>query len=121
MTADRTQPSPLLRLFRDNGQAEVGYRAFGGLHDTERPAFLDVRRKDGTGELIPYAHIVRVAYSGDTLVSLVCTGGPVTFEGRNLGELLRRLQMREAGFVQEFDAGRWEMPEEAVAVVSSIR
>lgn len=105
MTGSSDIPAPIIRLVHDSGQPEEeGYRPWGTARDGEKPLFLDLRRADGTGEMIAYAYVMRVAYSGDSLVSLICTGGTaITIEGQGLGEFVRRLQAQEIAFVQEVD------------------
>lgn len=83
---------------------EGAYQPWGSSRDGSRPAFLDLRRADGTGEMIAYPYIIRIAYSGDSLISLICVGGQaVTIEGLGLGELVRQLQAQAVAFVQEID------------------
>lgn len=105
MTGSRNIPAPIIQLVRDSRRPEEAYRPWGTARGTKSPLFLDLRRADGTGDMIAYAHVVRIAYSGDSLVSLVCAGGTaIAIEGQGLGELVRRLQTQEITFVQEFDA-----------------
>ena len=109
----------------DSGQPEEeGYRPWGTARDGEKPLFLDLRRADGTGEMIAYAYVMRVAYSGDSLVSLICAGGiAFTIEGQGLGELVRRLQAQEIAFVQEVDPKQGPCPttkEPAIFAISFV-
>ena len=109
MTGSSDIPAPIIRLVHDAEPAETeGYRPWGTARDGEKPLFLDLRRADGIGEMIAYAYVMRIAYSGDSLVSLICAGGTAfTIEGQGLGELVHRLQAQEVAFMQEFDEKRW--------------
>ena len=124
MTGSSDIPAPIIRLVHDSGQPEEGYRPWGTARDGEKPLFLDLRRADGTGEMIAYAYVMRVAYSGDSLVSLICAGGiAFTIEGQGLGELVRRLQAQEIAFVQEVDPKQGPCPttkEPAIFAISFV-
>lgn len=102
MTGSSDIPAPIIRLVHDAEPAEAeGYRPWGSARDGEKPLFLDLRRADGAGEMIAYAYMMRVTYSGDSLVSLICAGGTAfTIEGQGLGKLVRRLQAQEIAFVK---------------------
>ena len=124
MTGSSGIPAPIIHLVHDSGQPEEGYRPWGTARDGEKPLFLDLRRADGTGEMIAYAYVMRVAYSGDSLVSLICAGGTAfTIEGQGLGELVRRLQAQEIAFVQEVDPKQGPCPttkEPAIFAISFV-
>lgn len=100
---------------------EGAYQPWGSSRDGSRPAFLDLRRADGTGEMIAYPYIIRITYSGDSLISMLCIGGQVvTIEGQGLGELVRRLQVQEVAFVHEFDSAKSETFTLTSAIVREI-
>ena len=121
MTADGTAPGSVVRLAKD-GEPE-GYRAFTVARD-DRPVFLDVEGRDGSGELLPYRAILSVAYTalqgGVWLVTLTSPGSATLIEGRHLGELVRRLKLGDVDAIHEFDPQRWPEPAEGTAVVTGL-
>ncbi len=79
-------------------------------------AMLDVRRKDGSGEVIRYSHLIRLSYSTDRLLSLVATDCIITLEGAGLDSLRERLQRQEVAYLQEGGTGPGDMRLERVSV-----
>ena len=88
------------------------------------PPLIDIRRADGSGKLVPYRFVMDIPYTtlndGRMLISLLSPSQTVTLEGRNLNELLLRLQNCEIVHLQEFDPKRWPLPEVAAPIISLI-
>lgn len=118
MTADGDTPTPRIHLAKD-GEPE-GYRAFTTTRD-DRPVFLDVEGRDGSGQLLPYRALLSVAYTGFKngvwLVTLTTPGHAVLIEGRHLREMVRRLKLNDVEAIHEFDPQRWPEPPDSEPIV----
>lgn len=101
-----------------------GYQAYG-LTVSRQAAMLDLRwwtaRNHAQGEIISYSYLVKMLYTGDDYLSLVTSSSVIAIEGKNLGELRRRIAAREVEFVQMFNPNVWDAPEEGAPIVTSIQ
>ena len=73
-------------------QDEVIYQACGLDKTGDRQTGIRIHDSNGTIELISYAYVMRVICTSHQFLSLICTDGIVTFEGRNLTALIELIQ-----------------------------
>lgn len=118
-TGPGAEPAPETR----SEEAE-GYLAYGVTRG-QQAAMLDLRwwtaRSHAQGEMINYAYLVKMLYTGDDYLSLVTSSSVIAIQGKNLGELRRRIATREVEFVQMFNPNVWDAPDEGAPIVTSIQ
>ena len=98
------------------------YRALAG-KDNQRKARLDIRRKDGMAHAVGYNFIVEICYDrkGYTGILLVLTTMLVKIKGRGLRPIVDALKLGTCEFIQEYDPGEFDPPDDAGApLVESI-
>jgi hypothetical protein len=98
----------------DTAEAADGrYRAFGSTPTDELDACnvswwltADVPQ----GQEFQYRFLMRVGYIGDTTLHLFLSDCIIHVEGRNLGELRKKLARQKVTFIQAFNPNLWAMP-----------
>lgn len=73
-------------------QDESHYLAYGLDKAGDRQTGIRIHDSNGAIELIHYAFVMRVICTSHQFLSLICTDGVVTFEGRNLTALVELIQ-----------------------------
>jgi len=115
--------SNVLQQFIKTPEAEDPrhYKAFGTYQSSgDRELYIDVRDKNGDGCLVSYSYIKWVKYTADRLVSIVGTDFGITLEGQQLDKLIDPLHDERVRYVQEFNASRFDTPEDGEAVIEKI-
>jgi len=90
-------------------------REFGDLDEGIR-----VRLKSGEGQFVKHAFIIGCTWLGERSFSILSTLGAMVIQGQHLSELERLVIARKIDFLQEFDAGKWEMPAPGAPVIEKI-
>ena len=96
------------------------YKAYDDHYSSNREMYIDVRDKNGDGQLISYSYITRIKYTSDRLISIIGTDFGVTLEGRNLKKLIQPLHGERIRYIQEFNSSRFDTPEDGEAVIKKI-
>ena len=122
--------SDLLAQYRKKSHAAPGdavppkgpqeYIAFDAKDRVDR---LKIRRANDPTRSPGYHYLLDVVYDGayGTNFVLLYTYMMVMVRGRNLQPVIAALEMSTADFIQEFDADRWQKPQdEKAAIIESI-
>jgi hypothetical protein len=72
------------------------------------------------GQEIIYRYLIRIGYVGDEQLHLMLTDCILHIEGRNLGELRRKLARRKVTLIQAFNPGIWPGPQDHEPIVEKI-
>ena len=97
------------------------YKAFGpDLAPKEPIAMIDVRHANGQRRGVPYSYLMEPIYTPDMFIELITTNCRITLEGRSLETVFEALLRHKLGFVQEFNAARFEAPANGEPVITKI-
>lgn len=89
------------------------------------PSKLTLRLADGRKRMLPYRFLMEVdcttLTNGNWLISLLYPSRSVVIEGRNLDELVKRLEDDAVPWIQEFDPNQWLLPEVGGSVIFTVQ
>ena len=72
------------------------------------------------GQEIQYRYLMRVGYIGDETLHLMMTDCMIHIEGRNLGELRRKLARHKVTYIQAFSPHAWAAPPADAALIEKV-
>lgn len=94
-------PSPVVTSPElDTREAEIKNPVYG-IDRSRKGSMLAIRKRDGSGKLIPYSHILEIDFTGGKILTLHCSGSVITIEGDKLEPLVDRLARYEVTYLQE--------------------
>lgn len=101
-------------------QEESHYQAYGLDKAGDRQTGIRIHDSNGTIELISYAYVMRVLCTSHQFLSLICTDGVITFEGRYLTALVELIQDGKIRSLHCFHPRQYSEPEKGQPVILRI-